>query len=146
MYGLHNRPYVVEKRGESVTLDYTAPDVWPSGVRIRKTFTLPRGRDYLLVDYELQNLADGQNFISMNSVPWLASESGPGWLSGRSGSDLFMLFWNQAGQGAAVPQSFSSLWNVTFTGARFRMALWYGPGEAPAAAEELKRALGPTHP
>lgn len=145
MYGLHNRPYSVEKRGDSVTLEYTAPDVWPSGVRIRKTFTLPRGRDYLLVDYELENMSEGQSFISMNSVPWLASESAPGRLAGRSGADLFMLFWDQAGQGVAVPQSFSSLWNVTFTGRRFRMALWYGPGETLAVAEELKRALGSTH-
>jgi hypothetical protein len=146
MYGLHNRPYTVQKRGDTVTLEYAAPDVPPSGVRIRKTFTLPAGRDYLLVDYEFEGLSEGQNFVSMNSVPWLGSESGPGWLAGRAGGDLFMLFWEQAGQGVAAPQSFSSLWNVTFPGPRVRMALWYGPGATPAVAEELKRVLGSMHP
>jgi hypothetical protein len=146
MYGLHNRSYRVEKRGNSLMLEYTAPDVWPSGVTIRKTFTLPQGADYLLVDYELDGLAEGQSFLSVNSVPWLASESGPGWLAGRQGSDLFMLFFEEAGQGVAEPQSFSSLWNVTFTRRRFHMALWYGPGETAKAAEALKRVVTPAHP
>ncbi len=149
-FGLHNRPYSAQKAGDTLRLEYTAPDVWPRGARIVKTFRLPEGKDYVLADYEIEFLGGPteQSFVSVNSVPWLESRAAQNWLTAREGEQLFMLFWEEesGGKGVAERRNFSSLWTVAFPPPgrvlqRLRMACWYGPGEEAAAAEEMKRAL-----
>jgi len=145
-FGLFNRPYQATTTPDGLRLTYKALDVPPSSVEVTKTFTLPPGKDYVIAEYEFAGNST-QGFISMNSVPWLRSESGPNWLAGRLGDNIVVLFWEGEGQGVAVPKSFSSLWNVEFASLRrIRMACWFGPGNVAAAVADMKRALERAHP
>jgi len=84
-YGLFNRPYRAEwlpvESGSALRLTYEAPDTYPSGSQVSKTFRLA-GPDQLEVEYEIRlntpaagdsatpaSSSPAQAFIAVNSVP-----------------------------------------------------------------------------